>query len=711
MSGPNIAPGSPWINRFPGLRKNNSSRPGFFFEWDGKQHSAVRPELPMVADSKYYLEQPDLSQYSGTPSDEELDRMFRTEDYQRSIFKGMTTWELTSLNRWVHFSPDLPPMSGGHMAKDATTDSQEAAARIWKKYGLQVDESKWFSFLQRPKWYDWVSTSPPSEVEGVTWSLNDPAIWEALSPALELADRYLKALVDQKHPVVSYDSTDLGSPTWITNKSFWDSQGKSDGLTLGATNFWISAIVTLDTNRLPPLMSSGITIAERVRILHKLAGTIVHELAHALVCSRLFKYVPGSLQAHKNAQVDGFAEILVDFQGFAEAGISIEQAYFGGMLQAEVIGLPITSMSHEVPNGLVMADYLHVPGPWSEDGAVFQSNYIQSSYASRLLSEAWWQDPDLPPRSSGYFHKPFTFTSQARTGELEWDKPEAHEPDVSDLYHGANMRDFTTWSLRAKFRDEFRQGWHASEFAYWLNSPWRALIYMLLNSDFAKPFAEKDEVVCAQLAERLVRGTLIWTDEEQFYSRLPQHEYDLQSAWIHHCIGLLMMASLPIRRVEKQKAFLNATVHYRLVPGSEAIARGVVKEPVFLIMDTAKKPTIKVDKSRFYDHINHRGEVEDGFTQFDYLQNAMDIVKLVSSSTICFLPWVRAIVSAHDALLHDRQQIRRENGNTHTDYWATQWFFKVPPYQKYMGRVENGVPREMRPNPTTGKFEYVDDAK
>ncbi|KAI0099716.1 hypothetical protein GGR51DRAFT_564758 [Nemania sp. FL0031] len=167
------------------------------------------------------------------------------------------------------------------------------------------------------------------------------------------------------------------------------------------------------------------------------------------------------------------------------------------------------------------------------------------------------------------------------------------------------------------------------------------------------------------------------------------------------------MASIPIRRVEKRKDFLNTEVEYVMKPSKDAQASGMT-EDFTMRLSTSKKRTMRVPASQFFDHLNHRGEVTDGFTQFDYLKNAFEVVKLVSTGTLSHLTWVRAFVQAHDALLADRQQIQRENGQWHTDCWATEWFFKVPPYTKFLGKMEDGRPREMRYSHEKETFEYVD---
>ncbi|KAI1305100.1 hypothetical protein F5Y03DRAFT_406644 [Xylaria venustula] len=192
---PGSPPHSPWTERWP-------KREDPTFGWNNTAHTGLAPELPRVDDAIRYLDTSfagDLIGPQATPSNRELDILFRTESFQTENLFGMLTWQAITLNRWVNFSPDqIGPMSGGHLPSDVG-DSLEASTRVYDQNKIKVDESRWFRFIKKQRWYDWLETSPPGSVPGRVWSVDDPKIWNELGICLELVDRMFKALIEDKN--------------------------------------------------------------------------------------------------------------------------------------------------------------------------------------------------------------------------------------------------------------------------------------------------------------------------------------------------------------------------------------------------------------------------------------------------------------------------------------------------------------------------------
>ncbi|KAI1181426.1 hypothetical protein F5B17DRAFT_452462 [Nemania serpens] len=109
---PNGPPASPWAERFPSFLPDGSARNSSFLTWNSSRHSGVAPEIPRIDDPVHYLDISSVHPYPTAPSDEDLDKLFRTEQFQRR------TWEAATLNRWVQFSPQFGVMSGGHLLSD-----------------------------------------------------------------------------------------------------------------------------------------------------------------------------------------------------------------------------------------------------------------------------------------------------------------------------------------------------------------------------------------------------------------------------------------------------------------------------------------------------------------------------------------------------------------------------------------------------------------
>lgn len=101
------------------------------------------------------------------PTDDELDQLFSEETLQVEGLAGNPSWQAVLLNN----NPSL---------------------RAWAP-DLDVDESRWLRLLRRDRWFDLdfkvLDTLPLGKADprinaNTTWSVNEPAIWEAMRPYL-----------------------------------------------------------------------------------------------------------------------------------------------------------------------------------------------------------------------------------------------------------------------------------------------------------------------------------------------------------------------------------------------------------------------------------------------------------------------------------------------------------------------------------------------
>lgn len=187
---------SPWTSRFAAQHKPH-------FTWDNTIHSGFAPEIPRVDDPVHSLDTSFMADpFYGTRfklDHEDLDILFRTESFQADRLLGMRTWQAPALHRWVKFGSDrFGPMSGGHLPTDIGADA-DRVAQVYRQERIKVDESKWFLFLQRRRWYDWIEQKPPGKVQGRVWSVDDSKVWAELSIVLELVNRMFKALIEDRN--------------------------------------------------------------------------------------------------------------------------------------------------------------------------------------------------------------------------------------------------------------------------------------------------------------------------------------------------------------------------------------------------------------------------------------------------------------------------------------------------------------------------------
>ncbi|KAI0544607.1 hypothetical protein F4679DRAFT_589322 [Xylaria curta] len=213
------APSSPWATRFP--------LDELIYTSEQTNHSFFAPKGPTISDPKYYDQRPlprDAYQPLTLP---QLDTLFWTEAWQIDRLVGIPTWKAGAFNRHIHSIPGTGTISGGHQPIDAmkvgfTTrfpsarpsgpspileallnsmrTNEERDFAVFLQDRIEVDELGWLPFLQKRRWYDWIQVSkdfdsPP----GRTWSVDDPKLWGILRVSLELLNRMLDALIEDRH--------------------------------------------------------------------------------------------------------------------------------------------------------------------------------------------------------------------------------------------------------------------------------------------------------------------------------------------------------------------------------------------------------------------------------------------------------------------------------------------------------------------------------
>lgn len=165
-----------------------------------------------------------------------------------------------------------------------------------------------------------------------------------------------------------------------------------------------------------------------------------------------------------------------------------------------------------------------------------------------------------------------------------------------------------------------------------------------------------------------------------------------------------MMASIPIRfnrmrRIVQERPLFT----YSAAPSREAAALGF--RATVDLNQGGEVNTESVEKSELFDQVHGRGQVERGFSQFDYLTLVIDLLSDITSYALVDVSWVDAILDAYKALLADRENIRDLYFDGQAARWAANWFFTVPKYTKRVGRFENGGFREMKFDSGTQQWE------
>ncbi|KAI1324609.1 hypothetical protein F5Y16DRAFT_402177 [Xylariaceae sp. FL0255] len=372
-------PSSPWATRF--------TDPDHHYEENGTVHSGLAPIYPRVEDPKYYgdlrleaLDQPG--------SNKEMDRLFWHEETQNQLMGGLETWEAEVLNRHVSFKKDAL-LSAGHDPADKG-ELEKAAFESYTRDGLQVDEKSWLPFLQKSRWFDWSPAAPfnQNKILGKDWSVDEPAVWDAMKPSIELANRILEAMIRELHDGEDWnevchiydkprDNEGLGNTVLMSPKYEWvraealggermemlnwiDSSSSADWrqrlndllaktiwsfLDTTAINSWATTIsyfhqhggaqydsvITINTYLIRKLVENDFCLGEVCALQVYLAVAIIHELMHATVHARMHDRDRGYVgNAWDRALKRSSKEPYLDAYGVNEVGRYMEHTIFGG---------------------------------------------------------------------------------------------------------------------------------------------------------------------------------------------------------------------------------------------------------------------------------------------------------------------------------------------------------------------------------------------
>ncbi|GAP84329.2 hypothetical protein SAMD00023353_0701440 [Rosellinia necatrix] len=452
-------PLSPWARRF---RYDQQGRELLLV--DSELHSGLAPEAPALH-PKYYADTPAPE---GQPTTKvQLDKIFSSERMQRDYFRGLESWQTGSLMRYVWFSDNTGPFSGGHLEADYDlvdgSRPADVALQVFHSERIQVDESKWLGFLKRDRWYDTGGRGPT--LAGGSWSIDNPRVWEVLSISIELLDRIIKALIADKHVMLEtilfgmmadwkQINPHLKSPFRDANilfsqpflKRYCDNMGfrfttgfvaqLDRGAWIGRLNSLLKdqawgltdsysfddgvwavtltterGIILLDVGPLKTLMGTDLTLAERCIMQFIVTTTMLHELFHSLHLARkLDSTWPPNAPSINVLKSLNLHEPLVDDDGATEIGFAAEQRILGGQFY---IGHRAV---RDIPFGLYRQNW---PEAWEADygtedtipghrsfrrGAMMEITRVPALHAAKLLSAAFWEDATIARKSDGHFH-------------------------------------------------------------------------------------------------------------------------------------------------------------------------------------------------------------------------------------------------------------------------------------------------------------------
>ncbi|KAI0595752.1 hypothetical protein F4775DRAFT_595043 [Biscogniauxia sp. FL1348] len=364
---PDNRPRTPWAERFGRVDS-------MFYHMDPSS-SGFSPQYPKL-DPKYHGDIP--SDFPFPPGWVEFDKYIYNHSLQARHFEGGRTWQIPAFHAELSLADNKDTMKGGNTEDCRAPEAQKALRERYDRETIEVNEDTWFSFFRKDRWF------APKLREDV-FSVDRDEVWAELRFILELANRILKTLVEQKHEwmdTIMWGTVALWSEVKFTEPyekarvllphrveaEFCRSQGMmpmnpsmidspkevyfaewekllDDLVWTFSENSKVSAwgyftilkrqpSIWLETGQFQSLLEEDLTIAERTLIVVNIAFTICHEIMHATMRSRLVRFVRVTEYAKitKEEVERGAYEPFYNFESIAEIGESWENAVFGGVL-------------------------------------------------------------------------------------------------------------------------------------------------------------------------------------------------------------------------------------------------------------------------------------------------------------------------------------------------------------------------------------------
>ncbi|KAI1321242.1 hypothetical protein F5Y16DRAFT_405316 [Xylariaceae sp. FL0255] len=698
-------PSSPWAERFP---YND-----YTYVENAANHSSLAPVYPRIDDAKYYDIPPSDTRAPG--DSKEFDRLFWHESLQVRELLGIRTWEAAVLKRRLHLSNDVGFISGGH-TPPLNAEEEEATLLAYSRDKIKVDEAKWAPFLRKERWFDWAEGD---SVYG-DWSVEDPAVWDSITTSIELANRMLAALLEERNEgeqrIAKAERKEKTPWDWAVTKTVqestdrlikllknvvWgllptlDSRGALGVTYSPATTMNDYTFISLSVELVERLKDTSLSLAERCEAQVLFSVLLIHELMHAILLSREYPGDNDYAGNRWNRSVPPLDEPYLNAAGINEGGAFMEQALFGGLLrtypllspkywkgQARPFPRMLASAMKEFPDGESLGNAV-VGSASREAGATTTVYHMPLVWHSRLLSEQFWARSD--PKSANFFHRSVYLYGQhlnevGNAGPSRWRQPEvqmssAQNREIGDQEFGTDFEE------RRLMWKSAREGWYDEAKRTWDNSPWQNQLAIERYQDFAKAFASRDEILCANIAESLALSVRWDKDERSYREDLPSPDGVAGRNWAWHVLGLLMMASMPIRRQPRSEE-RKKQVWRELEPSRTAAAGGYSEDVIFI--DRPRPITSSVKASLFY-----RSDGESGWqsvaprliTQKDYLDAAKEILVYIrQSGAFVHLDFYDALVGFHKRVSDIRDNLEYHYGTASANEWAPDWDFQLPEY-------------------------------
>ncbi|KAI0118261.1 hypothetical protein GGR51DRAFT_572261 [Nemania sp. FL0031] len=524
-------PLSPWAERFNELLDQTDIYHEILAK-DSHRHSGIAVEFPR-RDPKFYNDPLHGAEANTQPQNGiEIDRLFISELFQRQGFHGSTTWELTALNRFLWVSNQYGILTGGHL----TDDNPDVAQAAYRNKLIKIDETRWFEFLQKHRWYDLIEDSPVPTRAG-SWSVDNPTLWATLRASIELADRILKTLILERHSAL--ETILFGRilywrniPSMADNRPFEDALvllSREMEVELAASNnldlwqsefsmlpeeqktiemviilkslcpylvFWkeVEALTQRQFWSFAPSLEAGEAWGQSLSTRDYNLGFVNSELLRHLCSGELtmaetfmlqfqlmivlIRELMHSLIAaryHLEGSPEGLEEPFIDFDAVSEIGAAVESRIWGGRF-----------VIHPVANSVPLSTALvHWPSVYSygirnpahaafQDGAPVTIERYPALYLAKFFVEEFWQNPSQPRKSDRHFGRKGLFQSSTAlsNGIIKTWNEMTVNETNSDEWDQFDGAVVGAWRENQYVFWRDREVWYDNEYTRWASTPW-----------------------------------------------------------------------------------------------------------------------------------------------------------------------------------------------------------------------------------------------
>ncbi|KAI0158068.1 hypothetical protein GGR57DRAFT_34820 [Xylariaceae sp. FL1272] len=743
---------SPWATRFP-TQLESDERPVWALTLGGWQHSGLAYEYPLK-DPKFYNDESDPKPGNNPTTGDDLVRLFTSEHLQEEALNGVTTAQVTSLSRWAWHSRAAGLISGGHIPvgaksdrerKELQTEAQRIIDSIFQNEKLVVNESSWFPFFQKERWYD------PDEEESYPyfddghWSVDNPQLWDVLNLSIELANRMLNTLIDDEKDIletilfgrIDYwrNFEELGGPppeddSLVLLSAAMEARASvppsENPVPVGkqymrarleecAQNTWWSFMGTRDLHVEPAaetvvngaqthrfiiinispvdiLMNKDLTLAERCHLHFFLAQTMIHELMHALIFQRMAntKDPWNKLDLEDRKRIDELIEPFIDFDHLAEIGAASEARIFNGRVPSNQTGYNVIPLAHsgEVWPFPTATGFLNQHHDIFRDGSILTIEHHAAIQTARLLTEDFWTSGITPTRKSdNNWHRYPIFSSSSTISKAPryGGRPPMWGSVTIDRSRVKNWQAGDEESVGAWYQRR--------RYLEFCRRGWYAKEKALwISTPWSYPARHLSQIDIFSKALSTKDEALAALAAEQLIALLPwQDEAQFRN-------GLPTPTSL---RSHDWIFFVLGILMYAAIPlrtkGTET--RAEEPEEIFISLiprqGTAPGGPRKFERATedfsappdyrkansFFDPFN--GGQESKPPTHDHYLDLVDrvLAEIKNTRGLVCRPWYNEILLLAKDIRADRKTLKMEHPDSHQTKWSSAWSFEIPRYE------------------------------